>query len=115
MHPTRPAGPRTVQAAEIEPLPSDAGFAQIRSLVLADEALWVLDAAPPYLTRVSLADGHTLQFGAEGQGPGEMLNPWDIQPAPELDPAGIQVWDPGNNRVSTYDWPWLLHRQRPIG
>lgn len=98
------AGPRTVQGAEIALVPSKAGFAHIRSVVLADEALWVLDAAPPYLTRVSLADGHTLQFGTEGQGPGELLNPWDIQPALELHPAGILVWDPGNNRVSTYDW-----------
>ncbi len=98
-----PIGPRTVEAAEIETLPSEEGFAQIRSLVFAGDALWVLDAAPPYLTRVSLTDGQTLQFGPEGQGPGELRNPWDIQPAPGLDPPGIQVWDPGNNRVSTFD------------
>jgi hypothetical protein len=98
-----PARARTVGSAEIELLPAEAGFAHIRSVVLAGEALWVLDGAPPYLTRVSLEDGKTLQFGGEGQGPAELLSPWDIQPAPELDPPGIQVWDPGNNRVSTFD------------
>jgi len=93
----------SVQPSEIQLLPTKARFVDVRSLVLAEEALWVLDDAPPFLTRVSLADGRFVQFGAEGRGPSELLIPWAIQPRPNEDPRGIQVWDLGNHRVSTFD------------
>ena len=94
---------RWVQQSEIQLLSTSARFVDVRGLVLAEEALWVLDDGPPFLTRVSLADGRFVQFGAEGRGPSELLVPWAIQPRPDADPRGIQVWDLGNSRVSTFD------------
>jgi hypothetical protein len=92
-----------VQQSEIHLLPTNARFVAVQSLVLAEEALWVLDDAPPFLTRVSLDDGQAIRAGEEGQGPGELLDPWAIQPGGKANPRGIQVWDLGNNRVSTFD------------
>jgi len=94
---------RIVEASEIQFLPTEVQFVAVRDLVLAGEALWVLDGAPPFVTRMSLGDGEALQFGREGQGPGEFLDPRAIQPTVRPDTVGIRVWDFENNRVSSLD------------
>ena len=92
-----------VGSNDIQAVTSDARFFSVREMVLDSGVVWVLDGAPPFLSRVALADGGTLQFGLEGQGPGELLNPWAIQPEPSPGGPGIRVWDIGTHRVSLFD------------
>jgi len=94
---------RVVEAGEVQLLSTDPRFESVRDLVLTGGSLWVLDGAPPFVTRVSVGDGEAEQFGRGGQGPGEFLNPWAIQPTAGPETIGIRVWDLGNNRVSTLD------------
>ncbi len=104
-----PGGPghsvetRFVDAREVELLPATSRFVSVRDLAFDGESIWVLDGAPPFITRVSVRDGGSDQFGGEGQGPGEFLTPWAIQPADGPVDGSIRVWDQGNDRVSTFD------------
>ncbi|TFH64049.1 MAG: hypothetical protein E4G90_08885 [Gemmatimonadales bacterium] len=92
-----------VGSNDIQAVTSEARFVSVRDMVLDSGAVWVLDGAPPFLSRVAWADGGTLQFGVEGQGPGELLNPWAIQSEPGPGGPGIRVWDMGTHRVSLFD------------
>ena len=94
---------RTIEADEIRLLPSSAGFVAVRDVILLDESLWVLDGAPPFVARVALGDGEARHFGPEGEGPGEFLDPWAIQPTLSPDTSGVLVWDLGAGRVSEFD------------
>ncbi|MBT8396751.1 MAG: hypothetical protein HKO65_06120 [Gemmatimonadetes bacterium] len=93
----------TVEVNDIHLLPTSSAFVDVRDVFLADGSLWVLDGAPPFVARVALGDGEAHQFGAEGEGPGELLDPWAIQPALGPDTAGVLVWDLGSGRVSEFD------------
>jgi hypothetical protein len=92
-----------VEAREIEVLGPEFRFTRVRDMVVTEDAVWVLDAAPPFLTRLSRADDEVTQFGRLGQGPGEFINPWSIQPTSVVSEPGIQVWDLGNARVYGFD------------
>lgn len=92
-----------VGSKDIQAVTSEARFVSVRDMVLDSGVVWVLDGAPPFLSRVPLAEGRTLQFGVEGQGPGEFLNPWAIQPEPGPGGPGIRVWDLGTHRVALLD------------
>ena len=92
-----------VGSNDIQAVTLDARFVSVRDMVLDSGVVWVLDGAPPFLSRVALAEGGTLQFGVEGRGPGELLNPWAIQPGPGPGEPGIRVWDMGTHRVSLFD------------
>ena len=82
------------------PISTDARFVSIRDMTLIGDGLWVLDGAPPFLTRISLETGDSFQQGEEGEGPGEFLAPWAIQPT--SDSAGVLVWDFGSFRTTRY-------------
>ena len=86
---------------EVQPLPADARFVAVRDMFLSDGFLWVLDGAPPFVTRISLESGEALQFGREGDGPAEFRAPWAIQPTP--DSSGVLVWDFGSYRALDFD------------
>ena len=92
-----------VEAREIEVLGPEFEFTRVRDLVVTEEAVWVLDAVSPFLTRVSRTGGAVRQFGRLGQGPGEFINPWSIQPIAVVSQPGIRVWDLGNARVYSFD------------
>ena len=92
---------RTVEQHEIKVVGTSARFVDVRDAFLLDGSLWVLDAAPPFLSRVNLGNGEVLQFGGEGQGPGEFLSPQAIQPAGVPADHGILVWDAGTGLVTT--------------
>ena len=92
-----------VESNDIRAVTSEVRFVSVRDMVLDSGSVWVLDGAPLFLSRVSLGDGGSVQFGGEGQGPGELLNPWAIQPHSGPGGAGIRVWDLGTNRVSLFD------------
>ncbi len=90
-----------VETDDIQRIRPDIGFVGVRDLTLHEGSVWVLDAAPPFLTRISFADGSIVQTGRKGQGPGEYRAPWAVQPALEgFRGDGVRVWDLGNARVS---------------
>lgn len=75
-------------------------FSRVRDLVIDEDVVWVLDSSPPFITRIVSDDAQlAIQFGASGRGPGELKRPVAIQ----LSSDGVDVWDPGNNRVVTFD------------
>jgi len=93
--------PEIVGLEDIRTIRPDVGFVGPRDLAMTEGAVWVLDNAPPFLTRVSLDDGSVIRIGAEGQGPGEYRFPWAVQPAQiSAGEKGVVVWDLGNGRVS---------------
>jgi hypothetical protein len=93
----------TILSREIEPLPAEASFTAVRDIVVSDGFLWVLDGAPPFMTRIDRETGEALRFGSEGKGPGEFLDPWAIQPAVDTESSHVLVWDLGALRVSEFD------------
>ena len=90
-----------IEEWEAHSIASDARFVDMRDMTLIDHSLWVLDGAPPFLTRISLETGKAIHFGQEGEGPGEFLAPWAIQP--NTDSSGILVWDFRAYRVTEFD------------
>ncbi len=94
---------RTIQADEVRLLTTSSNFVAVRDVILVDGSIWVLDAAPPFVARVALGDGEAHHFGTEGEGPGEFLDPWAIQPTLNPDNSGVLVWDLGAGRVSEFD------------
>lgn len=94
---------RVVEAAEIVPVATEARFFSVRDVSLDGDVLWVLSGVPPFVTRVSLVDGDAVEFGAEGEGPAELRNPWGIQALGGPGEGGVRIWDLGNGRVSTFD------------
>jgi len=91
-----------IEEWEAHPLGTKARFVSVRDMALTRSYLWVLDAAPPYVTRVTLETGEILQFGWKGKGPGEFVDPWAIQPASASDTSGIIIWDFGSSRVTEF-------------
>ena len=62
----------------------------VRDIVQSGEAIWVLTEAAPFL-RTYDSSGHLLaEFGIEGEGPGELRNPWALATTPT---GGVIVWD----------------------
>lgn len=93
----------TIPLRELEPVATEAHFTTVRDMIISGGFIWVLDGAPPFLTRVNPETGEALRIGAEGRGPGEFLDPWAIQPALDTDAAHVLVWDFGTFRVSEFD------------
>lgn len=81
-------------------LSPDTRFVDIRDMAQSGGFLWVLDSSPPYLTRISLGSDEEVRVGRKGMGPGELLEPWAIQP--NDDSTGILIWDFATNRVSEF-------------
>ena len=94
--PTGPVDYREVAIDELEILAPGIGFSAVRDVATDGDVLWVLDGAPPFLTRLSVPEETTRQFGDEGQGPGELMNPRAVV----ADSQGVRVWDLGNRRVN---------------
>ncbi len=92
-----------VEAHDLQHLAPEAPFVDIRDLAVGPESIWVLDAAPPFVTRVSLPEGRVTRFGPEGRGPGESLSPRALQAAPDPGTPGVVVWDLGNLRALVFD------------
>jgi hypothetical protein len=61
-----------VEAHDLPHLAPEAPFLDVRDLAVGPESIWVLDAAPPFVTRISLPAGRVTRFGPEGRGPGEL-------------------------------------------
>ena len=104
----------SVEPDAIQPVSTEVRFAAVRDLALDSESVWVLDGAAPFLTRIALADGSSVQFGGKGEGPGEFLNPVAIQPALNPDESGVWVWDLGNRRVSGLDTLGVFSGSEPL-
>jgi len=94
---------RLVDVDEILLLQNSPEFVGVRDAILLDGSLWVLDGGPPFVSQVALRGSETRQFATEGEGPGEFLDPWAIQPTLRPDSAGVLVWDVGAGRVSEFD------------
>ena len=103
-----------VRSADILPIPQQVRFAAIRDMALAPESVWVLDGAPPFVTRISLTTGGAVQSGQRGQGPGEFLYPVAIQPAVDSGEPGAWIWDLGNHRVSVLDTLGASRKSEPL-
>ena len=103
-----------VPLSEIEALPAEVAFTSPRELVVAGGFLWVLDGAPPFLTRLSLRGTEVLSLGREGEGPGEFRSPVAIQPGTGPDSLGVWVWDLGRGRVTAYDGEGGLLGSSPL-
>jgi hypothetical protein len=78
-------------------------------------SLWVLDGAPPFVTRIDLAEGEIAQSGQRGEGPGEYLYPVAVQPVTSQEGPGGWIWDLGNLRVSFLDTLGAVQGSEPIG
>ena len=83
------AGYREVSSTEIEALVPQVQFADVVDIVLDSTAVWVLDAVPPFITRVSHDGSGLLRFGFKGEGPGELAWPVALQLTEE--PGGIRA------------------------
>lgn len=92
-----------VEAHDLQHLAPEAPFVSVRDLAVGPESIWVLDAAPPFVTRISLPAGRVTRFGREGRGPGEFLSPCALQATPDPGTPGVVAWDPGNLRVLAFD------------
>jgi len=99
--PAEPLPELRLEEWSLSPLPTKARFVAIRDMTLLGPDLWVLDGAPPFLTQISLETGEAVQFGRNGEGPGEYLAPWAVRPT--TDSTGVLVWDFGARRVTRYD------------
>ena len=92
---------------------ADVRFSDVRDLAVSDRGVWVLDGAEPFLTFVSRDGAAVIQFGSEGQGPSELLDPWGLQ-VEDADRTTVRVWDVGNARVAAFDLGGTLVDTRPI-
>lgn len=91
---------RVVDGRELVSMAFSVEFARVRDMVVDDDFVWVLDASPPFVSRIGRGSAESVvQFGALGQGPGELTRPVAIQ----LSSDGVDVWDPANGRVVTFD------------
>ena len=97
---------------EVRPLSTDARFVAVRDIASVGDFLWILDSAPPFLSRISIGSGEVLQFGLEGEGPGEFLAPWAIQPT--ADSSSILVWDFGSYRTTEFDLSGSVKASQPM-
>lgn len=89
-----------VPIQEIRPIRPEVRFAGVLDMVFVDGALWILDTAPPLLTKLPLDGGQTVRIGSEGRGPGEFLEPHALQASPDQKSRSLLVWDFGLSRVS---------------
>lgn len=94
--PSTPIDSHEVDVHEIELVHPEVGFSDVRDIVARGEDLWVLDGAPPFLTRFAIRGSTVVRVGGRGGGPSEFMNPW----AMNADGQGVRVWDLGNRRVS---------------
>ena len=104
-----------VESAAIEPVSERVRFASIRDIALTPGSLWVLDGAPPFVTRIDSVEGAAVQAGQRGEGPGEYLFPVAIQAVADAEEPGAWIWDLANLRVSFLDTLGALKGSEPIG
>lgn len=71
-------------------VPIDVTFSDVREIAVAEQAIWVLDRVPPFVTRITRGVEPTAgQFGREGDGPAELRQPVALAPTDD----GVYVWD----------------------
>lgn len=89
--PRETAVPVAVIASEsLERLPVAVTFSEVREIVVAGTAIWVLDGAPPFVTRIAKGGQHeAVRFGRGGDGPAELRRPVALASTER----GVQVWD----------------------
>ncbi len=92
---------QSVPTQEIEVAFPDLKFNEVRDLVETDAAIWVLDASPPFITRVDQLTSGVLRGGARGQGPGEFRQPVALQV--DSTTGAAHVWDVGTRRHTVLD------------
>ncbi len=113
-------GPRIVEMSEIQVPAAGPQFVAVRDMAVGEGTVWILDNAEPFLTRVSVTDGGSRQFGRRGEGPGELRSPQAVQTVAGLEDMdggtgdGIWVWDIGNHRVSTFDADGTFRDSEPL-
>lgn len=85
-----PEHTRVIRLEELERLPVDITFSDVREVTVTAEAIWVLDRHPPFLTSIARgAEPRVVQFGDDGGGPNEFRQPVALGPERE----GVHVWD----------------------
>jgi hypothetical protein len=104
----------SVDPAEIELLSAEARLVAVRAVAMDSESVWVLDGAAPFLTRIALAEGRSVQAVRDGRGPGEFLDPVELQPVVDSAGPGVGVWDLGNRRVSVFDTFGIFCGSEPL-
>jgi hypothetical protein len=107
--------PIRVESTALQPVSGEVRFASVRDVAVTPESLWVLDGAPPFVTRIDLAEGEIVQSGQRGEGPGEYLYPVAVQPVTSQEGPGGWIWDLGNLRVSFLDTLGAVQGSEPIG
>jgi hypothetical protein len=90
-----------VGADDIEVVAPTVEFANVRDMVVTPGAIWILDRAAPFVTRISMLGDTVVRTGREGRGPGEFLDPVALQVDAASDAA--HVWDLGNVRRLTVE------------
>jgi hypothetical protein len=98
-----------VDRGELEVVAPETRFVSVQEIAAGSGSLWVLDAAPPFITRLS-RDGEATGFGMKGQGPNELLDPRAIQGHDSV----VRVWDLGAGRVSSFDTLGVLLDSEPL-
>lgn len=79
-----------VRVEEVEPLAVDVTFSDVREITVTDEAIWVLDRHPPFVTFIQRAASSGIaRFGDRGDGPHELRQPVALDPVEN----GVHVWD----------------------
>ncbi len=93
-------GFRAVPAEAVVVLHPEIAFANIRAVAETEEALWVLDDSPPFVTRVGRENESIMRGGERGEGPADFSLPVALQADPIEDLA--HIWDIGNRRYAVF-------------
>ena len=87
-------------------------FTDIREIVETANAIWVLDIAPPFVTRIERGTGSVLRVGERGEGPAEFSRPVALQVNPG--DGSVHIWDLGSRRHTVFDAALTLVHSEPI-
>lgn len=106
--------PRRVEldSAAVRVLAVDERLYEVRDVMVAGRAVWVLSGHAPYVYRYASADAHAQAFGRQGRGPGELLNPWNLVAAGE--PGAVEVWDVAARQLVRFDPTGRLTATVPV-
>lgn len=93
----------TVDVGPLVLLPSDSLLHDVRDAWEDGSGrIWLLSGFSPFLRVYGGHGGLLSSFGLQGEGPGELRNPWYLVGSPRRVDE-IQVWDVGTRRISRFD------------
>lgn len=93
-----------VDIRQLHTVSAEIDFADVRDVVSDGTNLWVLDRAPPYITRISLDGEIVHRFGRNGEGPSELSQPVALRVAGDR----VDVWDMALSKRASFLWDGTL-------